>query len=360
MGIDWIQDTYPLSQDAIDPTFIQLNFDSPMFPFPQDTSTDGVISLLNYDGNITSPCRKDNPAHPVKNAPQLLMDADDAFESSTSFGPNPWAVQKLNITPESTGQCIKKLSLLSSELFEHSQTIPPISIHDPDSVSKEKNIRAGADDYSQYVVEETFRLTQSLIDIYPIFLSIFLNHTPTSISTPPFGWTDTSPSSSNTTTPEDSTPTSTSPTQPKHSKPLDHSSILLLSSCHLRVIDVYTELFKHMGLCIRQRGVISHPSQAQLKAPTLSIGTYIPPASSAVPMQFLLLVQFASQLSSYANDLVLELEGLEGGFEGREKHEEMAMKLTVAAAGNVKERASFMASELSRMRGALLNAGILA
>lgn len=76
-------------------------------------------------------------------------------------------------------------------------------------------------------------------------------------------------------------------------------------------------------------------------------------------MQFLLLVQFASQLSSYANDLARELGDMERGFVGREKHEEMAMKLTVAAAGNLKERAFAMARELSAMRDTMLNAGLL-
>jgi hypothetical protein len=355
MGLDWIQDSYPLSQDNIDPTFSQLNFDNPdMFSFQDHTSTEGIISLLNYDSNSTG---KNNPVRsPLKDTPHLSMDADDANQSPLPFGSNPWSLQDPNINRDSIGECIKKLSMLSSDLFEHSQTIPPLSIHDPDSVNQVKSLHPGVDDYSQYVVEETFRLTQTLIDIYPNFLSIFLNRTST--STPSFGCTtDTSPgSSTSSTTPEDTTPTC--PSKTSRSKPLDHSSIILLSSCHMRVIDIYDELFKHMGVCIRQRGVALTRRQAQLKAPTLAIGSYIPPLSSAVPMQMLLLVQFASQLSSYASDLVLELEGEFSV--GTAPHEKTTMALTRAAAANVKERACSMAQELSRMRGALLNAGILA
>lgn len=77
-------------------------------------------------------------------------------------------------------------------------------------------------------------------------------------------------------------------------------------------------------------------------------------------MQMLLLVQFASQLSAFANDLDRELEGLGGGKGESGDREDGMMKVTRVVVGNVSERAEDMAKELSRLRGALLNAGILA
>ncbi len=99
--------------------------------------------------------------------------------------------------------------------------------------------------------------------------------------------------------------------------------------------------------------------QASLKVPQLTIGTYCTPPSSAVPMQMLLLIQFASQLFNYAADLSSEIEGQRSGHQGS-PHEVTTLALTRAAAANVKDRAGYMAQELGTLRGMMLHAGILA
>lgn len=301
-----------------------------------------------------------NLSRSLKNTSNLLLSADDAHVQSRSQDPPPfnrWISGMPICEPESTSSCIRKLSQLSSDLFQHSQTIPPVSIHDLECADKDGSMQPGFKDYSQYVVEETFRLTQGLIDIYPSFLTSVLNHNPRQASSPTFDWAGTTPSESSINTPPDRTGDALPPPPPK--PPLDHSSILLILSCHLRIIEIYEELFKHMQICIKQNGIPLTRRSASLKVPQLTIGTYSPPPSSAVPMQMLLLIQFASQLFNYAADLASEIEGQENGHEGL-PHEVATLALTRAAAANVKDRAGYMTQELGTMRGMMLHAGILA
>jgi len=60
---------------------------------------------------------------------------------------------------------------------------------------------------------------------------------------------------------------------------------------------------QHMKICFDERGVVKPPQQATLSVPQLKIGDFTPPPSAAIPMQMLLLVQFASRLFNYAGRL---------------------------------------------------------
>lgn len=216
-------------------------------------------------------------------------------------------------------------------------------------------MQSPAKDYTRFVIEDTFRHTQTLIDVYPSFLVTFLNYKPPPL--PTSYWMSTTPSdySTDSSTNGDATsPSSSSPPKP----PLDHASILLILSCHLRLISIYEQLFRHMEICIQNKGIALTQQAATLTVPKLSIGSYSPPPSSAVPMQMLLLMQFALQLFNYASDLAGEIEGSEGG--GASAGEATTMALTKAAAANVKERAGSMTQELRTMRGMMLDSGMLA
>ncbi|KAE8454299.1 hypothetical protein EG329_005224 [Mollisiaceae sp. DMI_Dod_QoI] len=362
LSLNWLPNSFPLSQDLVDPTFSQLNFEEPdSFTFPEVTPTQGMFSLLNYDPNPMVQLRKEaNLSRSLKSTSNLLLSADTAHVQSLSQDPphfNRWVPGMPICETESTSSCIGKLSQLSSDLFQHSQTLPPLSIHDPECADEDGYMRSELKDYSQYFIEETFRLTQGLIDIYPSFLTSVLNNNQPQAPSPSFDWVDTTQSESSINTPPEEIGDPPLPPPPK--PPLDHSSILLILSCHLRVIEIYEQLFKHMQVCIKQKGIPMTRRQASLKVPQLTIGTYCPPPSSAVPMQMLLLIQFASQLFNYAADLSSEIEGQRSGHQGS-PHEVTTLALTRAAAANVKDRAGYMAQELGTLRGMMLHAGILA
>ena len=116
-----------------------------------------------------------------------------------------------------------------------------------------------------------------------------------------------------------------------------------------------------MQLCFEQGGIARTPQQATLNIPQLKIGDFAPPPSAAVPMQMLLLVQFATRLSNYAADLAEEIREPEEESPQSESSNESSsnetLALTRAAAENVKSRANNMSQELSTMRVLMLQSG---
>ena len=124
-------------------------------------------------------------------------------------------------------------------------------------------------------------------------------------------------------------------------------------------LGVYEYLFKHMKICLGQKGIPKTPGQvkASFAPPVLRVGAYKPPPSLAVPMQMLLFVHFASQLSGYATDLATEIQGRDGSGPFPMNDDQAA--LSRAAAENVKGRAKDMFDELGRVRNRMLDSKLL-
>jgi hypothetical protein len=259
---------------------------------------------------------------------------------------NRWARTEL-VELESKGDCIRKLSQINIELFEHSNTVPPLSIYDPSS-----NLEDFLRYRSKYALEDTFRLTQGLIDIYPTFLDAFLAPPTLPSSSHKVSWstniisTDAQFEGSRVT----STPFPGSTTGGiKFS--LDHSSILFIISCHTRLIAIYEALFDHMRVCFKQGGIAMMPRKV-LDIPHLKIGNYKPSPTSAVSLQMHLLVQFSSQLFNCAADLASEIDKHDEGTSRADSsgHERDEVLVTRAAAEQVKNAALKMAQDLGAMR----------
>lgn len=182
---------------------------------------------------------------------------------------------------------------------------------------------------------------------------------------------------SNTQTPSGSTSTEDGrrgeplgPMSPSLSNPLhlDHSSILLILSCHLRLMDIYDQLFLHMKVCLKQRGskgMEYNPKQAYFQAPKLTIGKFVPPPETAVPMQILLLVHFVTTLSDYATELEGHIRQPENGIASSRSFENDrsgngVAALSLASAQKVKERATGMVQDLGFLRSSMQSEGIVA
>lgn len=253
---------------------------------------------------------------------------------------------------DSKSSCIQKLSQLNTELFEHSSTVPPLDIY---------TTSTNLEDYliyrSKYSLEDTFRLTQSLIDMYPIFLNAFLPPPLAQSSSTNGSWLIASSDFENS---QISLSPSRSTADARKSR-LDHSSILLIISCHLRLISIYEALCNHMRMCFKEGGIITMPRQAIIEAPPLKIGNYCPPPSAAVGMQMLLLVQFGLQLYNYAAELASEIErcGKESTTNDSphvRNESDDTLVLTRGAAEHVKSAALKMAQDLGAMRDQALQA----
>ncbi|KAG4433413.1 hypothetical protein IFR05_011099 [Cadophora sp. M221] len=338
LGLDWMSSSFPAPQDLTsDNAFNNFNFSSPS-QYPLEFGNvileePGVFAITNE----VQYRRNANLDRALLGTSNLLLSPDIGHpRPSTNSRGNiqfSWPHGMKTIEADAIPSLVRKLSQLNVDLSDHKTTLPPLSVHDIlppelDVVCPQNN---------EYVLEDTFRLTQSLIEIYPSFFHLFISPTPASqTTTPDSDWLGTdSFGSGGASSSSDSTSSST----PSNAKePMDHASILLLISCHLRVIEIYDVLFKHMETCISQNGVAKTARQAALTAPTLSIGSYIPPPSSAVPMQMLLLVQFASQLYNFAVDMASEIPYPlnETSSDGQV---DSTLVLTKAAAENVKDRA---------------------
>jgi hypothetical protein len=216
-------------------------------------------------------------------------------------------------------------------------------------------------------MDETFKLTQDLNDIYPVFIDTFLKGRSSQSETPSC-YNPRTPSS-HASSPQDDPVDTTAPLYanvitPNPGACHDHASILLLLSCHVRVIDIYDELFKHMTVCMSDRELNSKEIviNQMCSLPKVSIGTYTPPPSSSIPMQMMLLVHLAAQLSENAAELAAHLRGPLDEKERVEDHssdggrDEAAM-LSLATAEKVKWRASNMSQQLSIARTTILNKG---
>ena len=310
--------------------------------FPYDTPSSQSLSSL--DASVSPP--------------SLMAAAEQTPQLSVRNG-NPDNSHQLSVN-----KCIRQLSKLSISLFEHSNTIPPLTIHEPipENEDQQETMNSRAKKYANYSVDETFRVTQELIDIYPSFLELFTKRQVSHSS-----------KSSNVQR------TLNSPVDAEqrfehfgpvaqpllNSVNLDHSSILLILSCHLRVIDIYEQLFKHMNACIELRGLTSAQDEPTFMAPQLRIGSYVPPIAAAVPMQMLLLIHFATSLCDFAVELdgnIREPEtGCPGAGNSQDGHSrDEAKALSLVSAQKVKERATGMLQHLGSVRGLMLREGHLA
>lgn len=341
-NFDWLSPTLCIPEQSIsngDINVIELGNQESFMPFDfGGGAISNAIENLGQPNIISNIDDRADQAHSLRTTPALLMGADDSSSPAISINSSPsdyyWGYPPQAVDSDASSQCVRKLSQLSIDLYEHWKTIPPQTIHDPLSAENQAKWVSGAS-CKGFELDDTFRLTQAMIEIYPSFLSMF-----------------------------------SSQRTEKTNEPIDHSSVLLILSCHLRLITVYEELFKHMQICINQKGRAKTLQQAMLNGPQLIIGTYIPPPSSAIPMQMLLFVQFATQLFDFAADLASQIKdpGAATPSSGSSSSassssgspEDPTLALTRAAAENLKGRALSMSQQLSALRTQFLSAGILA
>lgn len=254
--------------------------------------------------------------------------------------------------------CIRQLAHLSIDLHEHEATIPPQSIHDsflgPEELCRKY----------PFSVDETFRLTQALVDIYPKFLGSFVKSSPSESSRAinmgignfgngsiGFGKSTVNPESH----------------KRLDSKKLsmDHSAVLLILSCHLRLIEIYEQLFEHMDKCaVEDFGTCATRStNPEIPLPEVRIGNYVPPPEAAIPMQMLLFIHLASQLNAHAGDLAKKISSeipLDNPKDRSLQNGQLSLRISQMTAETVKYRANRMQEEISQLRRRMLETGFIA
>jgi hypothetical protein len=342
-----------------------LNFDMPSLPTFRE-SGEKLNGVLHFRSPSPLTIHASNSS-PFGRYFSPLADADMSSSQAAVALHDPqlqvWAGHMKGPQEQSVSQCIRQLSELSRRLYEHGITIPPQDIHAPvpENEPYEDVMNTRAQNYENYKADDTLQITQELIDIYPSFMDLFTRRKVAYAPQTPQDSTAFDLNTLNDVQPKEVL----GPIAPSITNPLalDHSSILLIVSCHSRLIDIYDELFKHMQVCIDQRGMAFTPEQTTFKAPQLRIGNYVPPTGTAIRMQMLLLLHFATSLCDHAVELESHIREPEDGA-GSSKNSQSAIggdemkALSLALAKMVKDRANRMVLHLSSMRAMMLKDGM--
>ncbi|CZT07414.1 uncharacterized protein RCO7_07349 [Rhynchosporium graminicola] len=85
--------------------------------------------------------------------------------------------------PEPIPKIVRQFSQLNVDLSDHKSSLPPLSGHD--EVSPDTEMETEIPPTNECILEDTFGLTQNLIQIYPTLLNLFINARPPSQVTTP-------------------------------------------------------------------------------------------------------------------------------------------------------------------------------
>ena len=178
-----------------------------------------------------------------------------------------------------------KLLDLSDRLVSHVNTIPPVSIHTHLHPNDVGAFRKAKEDYN-FSIEETFQLTQTMIDLYAGLTNIMK---PTSNERQPQHEDDL----------EGPESTAEQPSEQGHKvlgrcanmpSRVDSATILLALSCHHRLIYIWDNVFIHFNEMLKNN-VFQHPNYLQkYSCSQLKIGSFVPvsPAGSASTLMMLI------------------------------------------------------------------------
>ena len=243
---------------------------------------------------------------PSSNSPHILPTAEP--EHRLPLG--------TNATLDGIGNYVRQLADLNVGLYEHFQSLPPVTL-----VSTG---RTPSMDGRMFAIDETFRMTQSLVDILKKLY------------------------------PPQRQPTDITP---------DQGTALLIMSCTNRVFDIYEVIFGHMRGCIQHKITPVTADGKTIRLPELRIGSYSPPTPSAIAMHMLLVLLMASEIFEQLRQVLGVWKhsktgeaGPSGmGTEGRDMEGAHFPEFTVEARLEMSRRARDVAGEISTTRRLLLS-----
>jgi len=309
---------------------------------------------------------------------------DDSSALQGSSTPNPVGVSRTQSNPalqapqhpllssaSVSAVLIRQLAEFSINLDHHASLIPPLAVH-----------RLGSDQRPSvpcFSLDRTFHLTQCLVDIYPEFIKTFVHKEQSDGRQPPFECLltlepsslepslepalDPTPNLDDTSRTGNTAPASTSFSSGQRS----HASILLILSCHHRLIDIWESIFSH---------IYATPADTLGQhCQKFKIGSFVPSTSSStVPLEIVMVAELATQLLERIQGLVDEIKepapALAGnpiGTEGclnrldvqgsGDQSFEMGIDATVLASEAVCNRAKRMWEEIGRIRNMIQERG---
>jgi hypothetical protein len=323
---------------------LYLNFDESILESPQWYTPKDMISPRFMPS--TSPILRE--LTPIS----LKAGADDNWSVSPLSGnlemPQPCELMAQCQMMQTPSNLVRQLSELSIELYDCSMKVPPQAIHSKVPMSHEAIRR-----YSSFSLEEVVCLTQKTINLYPHFL-IALFGSCTKLAGCAMDMSINKASDSPAADPNEDHSSA------MHNTVVDHSAILLVLSCHLRLVSIWEQLLQHMAVTLKQPSGCFHAiyNTANCAPPNFKLGSYVPPTSITVSMHMLLYSTHFKQLYGFADELSTNLQ-----FDCNESIAQSFYSGTGAmsfkAVADVKERTSGISTDLKRLVGVLQKSGLV-
>jgi Fungal Zn(2)-Cys(6) binuclear cluster domain len=261
-------------------------FDMSLTNWP--TTRQGLPSLDSLGGGVgfdfgslgidlTNPLLQDLPSPWPLDSGEFSTSTNQEWQGVVgSRGPGPETPKtpfldpSIQEPPVSKVHYVRQLAELNIGLYDHAAALPPKTTNSTNNASKKAPTKGG----KRFAIDQTFHLTQTLIDI----LSRLYPHTSNDI----------------TFSPKDNLPQS----QP------DQGTILLILSCYNRVMDIYEVIFHHMQGCIRHSITPTMTDGQTITLPPVRIGSFAPSDTSAIAIQMMLIIMLASRLFDQLQDVV--------------------------------------------------------
>ena len=194
---------------------------------------------------------------------QTIAPDEDSLEAAGTFCSETISAN----SSLSTLSIIRELSNLNVKLYAHASSIPkpPNSATEPLSW-KDKD----------FAMDQTFELSQSMIALLnrlspPRYMENSLNNSPK------FGSLN---------------PQSSHPLADPESPCIDQASMLIILSCHMRLMETYDYIFRNMQACLDRSSIMAPEDYVSL--PSVSVGSFSFPPTSA--MQLTMVLHCASEI----------------------------------------------------------------
>lgn len=251
----------------------------------------------------SDPENRDFDQHQVLIHPDLI--ANSGFVSIPADPDMGWTGQSRDQNAISSDvSCIRQVAELNVRLFEHADKLPPL----PSKTATEHNTSAvrregsSADpwqsgDSETFPIDQTFHLTRAFMDM----LCHFYPRPKGSANSPP---SSSDPPNQPNMYPTPSTHDQTNLPQVANPPAVDRGTALLILSCYHRLIDIYEGIFGHARACIKHKVAPKTADGKSFRLPQMQIGSYVPPESSALAMEMLLMIQMSSQLFDQMREIL--------------------------------------------------------
>lgn len=216
---------------------------SPLAPFRGMAFPNATYRQDTSNSNTDSSTAANTPSSSTSTTSNHDCDSEDSPTSTSSNSKS---------NPLTMHSCIRQLADLNVKLYDQHKRLPPVCEDLTIDMISVTDINGPL-----IAIDEIFHMTQNLIDIMVFFY-------------PPAG-----------------TCTKVTP---------DTGTLMLLLSCTDRVIDIFELLFCHMESCLVNKNVPTMPDGKPFQLPALRIGSYTPPAPTAMTVHMLTIILMASHL----------------------------------------------------------------